>query len=127
MPMCGTPDYLAPEVLRGTGHDFAVDYWCLGIFIFELVHGRVPFYSPNRKRMFKKILIGIEYVKMPDFSSGLKDLIMNLLVPDQLKKMGRAKGISTIFNHRWFSGFDFEGLQNQTLQAPFPRNLPTDL
>jgi len=44
-------------------------------------------------------------------------------VPDQFKK----KGISTIFNHRWFSGFDFEGLQNQTLQAPFPRNLPTDL
>lgn len=126
--MCGTHEYLAPEVLRGTGHDFAVDYWCLGIFIFELVHDKSPFYSGNKYLIHSKILSGIEHVKMPHyFSSGLKDLIMNLLVADQSKRMGRAKGISAIFNHRWFSGFDFEGLQNQTLQTPFSPDLPTDL
>ncbi|EJK69878.1 hypothetical protein THAOC_08824, partial [Thalassiosira oceanica] len=76
----------------------------------------------------KKTFLGIEHVKMPrNFSSGLEDLIVNLLVADQSKRMGRAKGISAIFNHRWFSGFDFEGLQNQTMQTPFSPDLPTDL
>ena len=124
---CGTLEYLAPEVLRGTGHDFAVDYWCLGIFIFELVRGQSPFYSQNEQLLVNRIYDGIKHVKMPNFfSSGLKDLIMNLLVADQSKRLGRAKGISAIFNHRWFCGFDFEGLQNQTLRAPFSRNLPKD-
>uniref|UniRef100_A0A8B9IC47 Protein kinase domain-containing protein n=1 Tax=Anser brachyrhynchus TaxID=132585 RepID=A0A8B9IC47_9AVES len=56
---CGTPEYLAPEMLRHEGHDFAVDFWMLGILIFEMLVGRAPFHSADPQKIYSRILDGI--------------------------------------------------------------------
>ncbi len=127
--ICGTCDYLAPEVIRRTGHNWAVDYWTLGIFLFEMTKGTPPFYSPIDIVRMLKILKGFGCIHVPRyFTSGLSDLISQLLNTDQSNRLGRTQnGIQSIKNHRWFAGFDWEGFENQTLGAPIQPELPPDL
>jgi len=126
---CGTADYLAPEVISGVGHDWAVDYWCLGVFLFEMTNGTAPFYASNQTRRVRKIQKGFEFVRMPThFSAGLSDLITNLLVSDQSKRLGRTQnGVQGIINHHWFAGFDWEGFKSKGLPAPIKPKMPEDL
>merc|ERR1719453_2742545 len=62
---CGTPDYFAPEVITGAGHNHAVDWWCLGIMIFEMLAGNPPFTAAAPMQIFKNVLGGIKRVNMP--------------------------------------------------------------
>ncbi len=117
--LCGTPDYLAPEVILNEGHDWAVDYWALGVLIYEMTAGTPPFYAEDPMEVYEKILSG--HVTIPShFSRGLGEIVKKLLKVYQSKRLGRTKGgASAVMKQKWFSGFDWGSLLNRELEPPF--------
>lgn len=116
--LCGTPDYLAPEIILNEGHDLAVDYWALGVLIFEMVVGAPPFYAEDPMEVYEKILSGNP--AMPTFfTRNLSDLIKKLLRSQQGKRLGNTRGgTAAVVKHKWFSSFDWASLENGEAKAP---------
>lgn len=116
--LCGTPDYLAPEIILSKGHNKAVDYWALGILIYEMCAGFVPYYSDDPMEVYQFILAGD--LKFPShFSRACMDLVTKLLTQNQAKRIGMMKnGIKDIFKHKWFSGWDWTSLLDNTMTPP---------
>lgn len=117
--LCGTPDYLAPEIILNEGHDLAVDYWALGVLIFEMVVGAPPFYAEDPMEVYEKILGGNP--AMPTFfTRNLSDLIKKLLRSQQGKRLGNTRGgTAAVIKHKWFSSFDWTGLETNEMKAPY--------
>lgn len=116
--LCGTPDYLAPEVISGKGHSYGVDWWTVGILTYELLYSFPPFYEGNHMKTYKRILR--EKEKYPSsFSSAVKLFISGLLQKKPIQRLGVVNGgIDRIINHRWFKGFDWDALRNLEMKTP---------
>lgn len=114
---CGTPEYLAPEVLKGQGHGTAVDWWSLGTLIYEMLTGLPPFYSQNINIMYQKILNG-ELRYPPTVSLDAQSLLDGLLTRDPAKRLG-SNPPDDIRGHPFFRTIDWEKLYNRQIQAPF--------
>jgi protein kinase X len=85
--LCGTPEYLAPELLFYRGHNMTCDWWSLGIIIYEFLYGSPPFYDDDRNKVYEKIIAGkIEWPR--HFDSASKDIIKKLLVQDPTRRLG---------------------------------------
>lgn len=127
----GTPEYVAPEIILNKGHDRAVDYWALGVFIHELITGRPPFRGRDHMETYNLILKGIEAVHFPKrVTKGAQNLVRRLCRAVATERLGYQKaGVQDIKNHRWFQGFNWEALRNRKLLAPVIRPIrgPTDL
>ena len=117
--LCGTPEYIAPEVLLNKGHGRAVDWWTLGILIFEMIAGQPPFCDEEPMGIYQKILAGkISYPKFMD--KYPKDLIKNLLIADLSKRYGTLKaGADDILKHKWFASLNFDKLLSRSMPAPY--------
>ncbi|KAI9493515.1 kinase-like domain-containing protein, partial [Zychaea mexicana] len=117
--ICGTADYLAPEVIRSNGYNKTADYWAFGIFIFEMMAGYTPFQDEDTLRGYEKILrCNIKYPLQ--FDKQVRDLLMRLLTTNISSRLGsRARGCLDIMEHPWFATVDFELLAHRKIQPPY--------
>lgn len=119
--LCGTPEYLAPEIILSKGHNKGVDYWAFGILIYEMLVGQSPFYCNDQMRLFKKIVQGkFAYPASRPVSKAADDLIQRLLQRHQSKRLGNLKGGHIdVQKHPWFSDLDVKKLLKRELRAPW--------
>lgn len=133
--LCGTPEYLAPEIICNLGYDRAVDIWSLGVLLYEMIMQTTPFVvdsaDDNLEENITSIFTNIAMVKrigiqFPDkwkksVSNTTSSLVTELLQGDKENRLGYADGVETILAHPVFSGFDVQSLKNCTM---VPEYLP---
>ena len=124
--VCGTPQYLAPEILLRKGYDKAVDWWSLGCVLYEMLYGRLPF----KLKKGQKISLNIykeEIAFDKKISEEAKDLIINLLIFDPKSRLGSGvDGGEKIKNHNFFKGVNWKDVWDRKLEPPFIPNLKSD-
>lgn len=119
---CGTPEYLAPEIVTGAGHDKAVDWWSLGILLYELTVGIPPFYSQNVNEMYNKIQHGV--LRFPPFlSDDCKSLIVALLNRDPGKRLGSTDDVNDVTGHPFFDCLDIPKLLRKEITPGYMPNV----
>ena len=121
--LCGTPEYLAPEIILSKGHDKGVDYWAFGVLIYEMLVGRSPFYSygTDQVSLFKRI-VQVKYSFPPGavVNEIAQDLIQRLIVRRQSNRFGcLARADMDIRDHAWFSMISTEKLLQKQIPAPW--------
>lgn len=122
--MCGTPEYLSPEQISKKGHDHSVDWWSLGVLIYEMLVGVPPFFDMNPLKVFERVLDGT-FLCPQEIGEEAIDLIKNLLNKDPVQRLQFAK---KIIKHDWFDGVDWDDIKNKEIPAPWTPNIkdPTD-
>lgn len=131
MSFCGTPEYLAPEMVAHVGHDKNVDWWALGVLIYEMLIGVTPFYNRNRNMLLMKIKNS--KVIFPDknkykieYSDEIQDIICKLLNKDKTKRLGFKGDGKEIMAHPFFKSIDFEKILKRQVKPPFIPDLSKD-
>lgn len=121
--LCGTPEYLAPEIILSKGHDSGVDYWALGVLIYEMLVGRSPFYSygTDQVSLFKRI-VQVKYAFPPGglVTEPAQDLIQRLIVRRQANRFGcLAQKDMDVRDHYWFNVIEVDKLLRKKIPAPW--------
>ena len=122
--ICGTPEYIAPEILLNKGHSKPVDWWTFGILLSEMRAGHAPFVDDDPMNIDKKIIN--TKPRYPDgFDSKLKSLVKHLLRRDLSKRYGNlVGGVSDIKDHRFFQAISQPEMLAKRIQAPYLPTIP---
>ncbi|KAG5356766.1 Serine/threonine-protein kinase YPK1 [Yarrowia sp. C11] len=114
---CGTPEYLSPEILLGHGYTKTVDWWTLGVLLYEMLTGLPPFYSENTNEMYQRILN--DPLRFPDdMDREARSILTGLLNRDPKKRLG-VNGAAEIKAHPFFNEIDWKRLMAKKYTAPF--------
>ena len=131
---CGTPEYLAPEILEEVGHSFPVDWWALGVLTYEMIVGFPPFYtgSANNQKMYD--LIKSKPVFFPDakkhgipMSDECKDFINRCLSKKPGDRLGTKGDIEEILAHPWFADLDVKMVETREITPEFKPKLSQNI
>nr|AML78151.1 putative LOV domain-containing protein [Philonotis fontana] len=121
----GTEEYIAPEIITGQGHSSAVDWWALGILIYEMLYGRTPFRGKNRQRTFTNVLQkDIIFPASIPVSLQARQLMRDLLQRNPLKRLGSYRGSADVKSHAFFKGINWPLVRNM---VPPPLEAPVEL
>ncbi|XAR64651.1 Non-specific serine/threonine protein kinase [Bertholletia excelsa] len=116
----GTHEYLAPEIIKGEGHGSAVDWWTLGIFLYELLYGKTPFKGAgNEETLANVVLQSLKFPESPLVSFHARDLIRGLLVKEPENRLGSERGAAEIKQHPFFDGLNWA-----LIRCAIPPQLP---
>lgn len=118
--VCGTVNYVAPEVLNGESYTKTVDWWSYGAIIYEMITGYPPFVRQNNSKSDKKFasFTNSQIKLSKKLSPPLKDFVTNLLQPNPQERLG-AKGVEEIMNHEFFKGLDWMEVKNRVLSPTY--------
>ncbi|KAH8147664.1 uncharacterized protein LAJ45_08128 [Morchella importuna] len=116
--LCGTPEYLSPEVIQSKGHGKAVDWWALGVLIYEMSCGFPPFYDNSPFAIYEKIVAG--RISFPSLvPEETKDIVRKLCTKDLSARLGNMRGGGhQVMAHRFFDGIDWQELESQVNPGP---------
>ncbi|XP_073454600.1 RAC-beta serine/threonine-protein kinase [Aquarana catesbeiana] len=124
---CGTPEYLAPEVLEDNDYGRAVDWWGLGVVMYEMMCGRLPFYNQDHERLFELILM--EEIRFPrTLSPEAKSLLSGLLKKDPKQRLGGGPNdAQEVKDHRFFSCINWQDVDERKLTPPFKPQVTSEI
>ena len=126
--LCGTPEYMSPELYRQSGHNKAVDWWALGVLIYEMVAGAPPFYSPNADSTDQmRRILAAKYSFPEGVTPAFKDVVRRFLSVNAVHRLGSLKGgVKDVKLHPWFKSTDWIAMTRREGKPPFVPSLRGD-
>ena len=116
LSMCGTPEYMAPEVLLQTGHGFCVDYWGIGMLVYEMMTGLPPWYTTDRAKLFRRLKSAP--LEIPSyFSEQCTSCVSGLLERSPRRRLG-YNGVRSVMEHDFFRSINFRALYAKRVEPP---------
>ena len=113
----GTPEYMAPELVKRTGYGKGVDYWALGCLIVEMLSGSTPFLADTTPAIYKRILTAAP--QLGQFDPVTKDIVEGLCDKNEFARLGVDGGAAELKRHQWFDGLDWDALVRREVPPPW--------